>query len=109
MTTKIPEIRPLILLDLDKFKFLKEKSKKLTDLQRQQIPETPDRDKAKMNDTNERLVAEQKTENEKVADLSKTINIAGGGGPEKNEQIKEEDEKEKTIQQFDVLSWFKIL
>lgn len=110
MSTKSSEAKALILLEYEKFKNLEDKSKKLNNMQHQQIPTTElneveqdEEDKTKMLGEQKGDVIEQKKESVSNDELE---NNALKGG---SDLLEEKIDAESTNEAVNFTNWYKVL
>lgn len=106
MNSKFSDVKSLILVDLEKFNSLTEKSKKLSDLQRQQITDSDDcpskKDITEQSLEEENKINEQMIQNKRDSELENTIYAKGG-----QQDNAKNDETGTTELHFE--NWFKVL
>lgn len=105
MSNKEADVKSLILVDLDKYNSLAEKSKKLNNLQHQQVNNEDEctsqaTDPTKQSYKDEQAVEEKVEANEKDLELKKTIYGTIGG---------QSNEEEKDNEIITLTNWFKVL
>ena len=115
MSAKHNDVKSLILVDLDKFNSLTEKSKKLNSLQNQQITEMDEclnkKDTTKQLDEEEKKVDEKMREHKTFSELENTLYA---GGQKMQESTNTEDftntnEKNDDANKITFNNWYKVL